>query len=238
MQFTDKQGVFLAVNSVFIEKETAFLREQAGLLATSLEDGNPCPVCGSTVHPSKAMLAENAPSEAVLNELKNETDLARQNMQKVSEESASKQTEVKLAQKQLLHDAEVYFKDIDRSIMQEQISVLVESALAECRQKKMENDYKYLELKELVSLKNQSKERVDLLEQSLQTNEDIATYQPLDPMLNVRDIQIKIAAYIGDGSYESPYVTPYYCNFEVLPTMTIFVGQREIFLPDCKNISR
>ncbi|HCS72628.1 MAG TPA: SMC family ATPase [Clostridiales bacterium] len=175
MQFTDKQGVFLAVNSVFIEKETAFLREQAGLLATSLEDGNPCPVCGSTVHPSKAMLAENAPSEAVLNELKNETDLARQNMQKVSEESASKQTEVKLAQKQLLHDAEVYFKDIDRSIMQEQISVLVESALAECRQKKMENDYKYLELKELVSLKNQSKERVDLLEQSLQTNEDIAT---------------------------------------------------------------
>ena len=68
------------------------------------------------------------------------------------------------------------------------------------------------------------------------TNEDIATYQPLDPMLNVRDIQIKIAAYIGDGSYESPYVTPYYCNFEVLPTMTIFVGQREIFLPDCKKL--
>lgn len=45
---------------------TAFLREQAGILADSLSEGEPCPVCGSTHHPKKAKAAANAPSEQQL----------------------------------------------------------------------------------------------------------------------------------------------------------------------------
>ena len=41
----------------------AFLREQAGILAASLEEGEPCPVCGSTVHPRKAVLSSQAPDQ-------------------------------------------------------------------------------------------------------------------------------------------------------------------------------
>ena len=42
-------------------KSTAFLSEQAGIIAESLESGKPCPVCGSTDHPHKATLSANAP---------------------------------------------------------------------------------------------------------------------------------------------------------------------------------
>ena len=42
----------------------AFLQAQAGFLAVKLEDGAPCPVCGSTIHPDLAALSENAPTES------------------------------------------------------------------------------------------------------------------------------------------------------------------------------
>jgi len=190
-QFTDAQVAFQTVNTVYIEKETAFFREHAGLLAASLEDGDPCPVCGSTVHPNKAMPAADAPSEAELNELKQKTDLARQNMQKTSEQSAAKLAEAKLAREQLVHAAGAYFPDIDKSIVQEMLSNLIESALVESRQKKRENDDQYLQLKEQASRKKQCKEQLASLERSLQTNEEATTQNEQQKNSIISDIASK-----------------------------------------------
>lgn len=46
--------------------ERLFLDQQAGILASGLVEGKPCPVCGSTTHPSPAQLSRKAPSEAEL----------------------------------------------------------------------------------------------------------------------------------------------------------------------------
>lgn len=63
----------------------AFLSEQAGILADSLEENVPCPVCGSIHHPSPAHKSPFAPTEA---DLKNAEITASQASKKAEAQSA------------------------------------------------------------------------------------------------------------------------------------------------------
>ena len=68
-------------------KERAFLREQAGIMASSLTAGMACPVCGSIEHPHPAVLAEDAPTEADVKAAKAEYDRAQDKTKKASNEA-------------------------------------------------------------------------------------------------------------------------------------------------------
>lgn len=65
-------------------KNRAFLREQAGIIASTLTDESPCPVCGSIEHPLPAALAVDAPTEADVKEAKEKYDKAQEKMNKAS----------------------------------------------------------------------------------------------------------------------------------------------------------
>lgn len=73
---------------VYHEKQRAFLDEQAGILAETLSEGVPCPVCGSASHPAPARKSERAPTQAQLKQFQAEADRAARNAEAASAEAA------------------------------------------------------------------------------------------------------------------------------------------------------
>ena len=63
--------------SAFELARSQFLQEQAAFLATRLQPGRPCPVCGSSDHPHPATGADDAPSESELKALEQALKTAR-----------------------------------------------------------------------------------------------------------------------------------------------------------------
>ena len=57
-------------------KNRIFLDAQAGILATRLEEGSPCPVCGAVHHPSPAEMPENVPDQAEVERAKKAAETA------------------------------------------------------------------------------------------------------------------------------------------------------------------
>ncbi|MBU5453929.1 SbcC/MukB-like Walker B domain-containing protein [Caproiciproducens sp. MSJ-32] len=62
--------------------EEAFRRNQAGILAKNLKEGEPCPVCGSKHHPSPAVLNSQIIDEALVKEAKAKVDNLYENREK------------------------------------------------------------------------------------------------------------------------------------------------------------
>jgi len=75
---------------IFEDKNRAFMDEQAGILALSLCEGSPCPVCGSRSHPAPAAVSENAPTEADVKQAKKIYAAAQQEAETLSQ-AAGKQ---------------------------------------------------------------------------------------------------------------------------------------------------
>ena len=72
--------------------EQKFNAAQAGILASKLIEGSPCPVCGSIHHPQIAALPNDVPSETEIKKLKDTMESIRQKKQKRSEAAATSQT--------------------------------------------------------------------------------------------------------------------------------------------------
>lgn len=80
----EKQTLYTQISTDFIEKEEAryqaemeLERSRAGILAQSLAEGQPCPVCGSVHHPSPARLSPSSMTDAAYKKLQKAAESAR-----------------------------------------------------------------------------------------------------------------------------------------------------------------
>lgn len=87
-EYLDAESSYKNIHDEYEGKYSAFLSEQAGVLADALQEGAECPVCGSTHHPHKACKSMEAPTQAELEAMKAQVSKAERIRNSKSEEAA------------------------------------------------------------------------------------------------------------------------------------------------------
>lgn len=67
VDFKNKDYIYKINKADYENKQELYMKEQAGILASVLKDGQACPVCGSTNHPLPAVRINEVPTEEELN---------------------------------------------------------------------------------------------------------------------------------------------------------------------------
>lgn len=166
-KYLSLEAEYKSATSRYTQCEIAFYRNQAGLLALSLVEGEACPVCGSKEHPQKAVLPENAPKEEELNLLKESMEDTRTNLVELGKAFELKKKEFNMRQEDLFNNALTYFPDFDTTITLEDLLEKLDNKLIHIEDKKHANELEFLEVKKQINYKKECKEKLSTLEQTL-----------------------------------------------------------------------
>ncbi len=142
-----------------------FLRGQAGIIAEALEEGKPCPVCGSASHPRKAEKQSDTPTKEMLDKAQNVMQKSQAKLNEATAETASIRSAVENLGNRITELG--YTSDSDRVQISKEISDL-ENALvkAEKEQKQAKETFESLAKEE-----NALRSQIALLEENEKKNE-------------------------------------------------------------------
>lgn len=132
-------------NEEHISLNESFLRNQAGIIAATLADGAPCPVCGSTEHPAPAKLTDGDVTETRLKNAKAAVDRAQDGCNQKSTECAGLKSEIETREKSFFVDFSAIIPNVDMDTAGERLTDAY--ILAQKRVKELINDTQNAERK-------------------------------------------------------------------------------------------
>ena len=68
------------------------------------------------------------------------------------------------------------------------------------------------------------------------SNPEIDAIEPTDPWLSSVGLRVAGEAWADELALDDPRVSPIHGDFESLPPIAVFVGTRDIFVPDCRRL--
>ncbi len=166
-------------NQVIIEYEKMsdeFLRCQAGIMASELTLGKPCPVCGSLEHPNKQILTENVCTEAQLNEKKQNRDALKEKQLELAEEIHNKkqaQENIIIEKNALIEEEKKLEKDMqEQKLVLTQIETGIDAAAEQLEFKRLKEAQKAAkkcvdEADKIIKLQDKCRKKVEKANASL-----------------------------------------------------------------------
>ena len=107
-EYQDQAKKYELIQREYESKNRLFLDAQAGILAEGLSEGEPCPVCGSTVHPHLAVLKQEVPLQKDVDDAMNRAEKQRALMQKAVSRASAKKAEVNKLFDTIIEDIKSY----------------------------------------------------------------------------------------------------------------------------------
>lgn len=86
-QYIDAQNIYQEKKNDYDTNYRVYLDAQAGILAGTLEEDKPCPVCGALTHPHPATVQGDVLDKSALDKLKDEVDSALKNANNASQKA-------------------------------------------------------------------------------------------------------------------------------------------------------
>ncbi len=139
---------FVRLNDIYESMDLHFRNAQAGILASSLKEGQECPVCGSVHHPKLAVLPDEAPTEKELQKARKDAEKAR----KIRDDRAGELQGIRMA-------LETKKTDLEAKCSKELGITDIEKAREEIARKLSEIDDRSHELSARLSEENRLKKR-------------------------------------------------------------------------------
>ena len=153
--FAEANAEFSRANASYTEKIQLFNLEQAGILAETLKEGMPCPVCGSIDHPHLAAKSHNAPTQKEVEDAKNLLDSISAKANKLSLDAGNKKGLVQSLVGNINDLLSKYFEGVTAR----------DSDLAEkMNSKKKDNENACLEIKDSLCKEMEAKKQRESLE--------------------------------------------------------------------------
>ena len=155
--------------SLFQQLEQQFMDGQAGVLSETLEEGKPCPVCGSKIHPNPAKLWGEYPTKEQWQDAKVGLEQLEKELQEKNAVAAALKGQVEEKQKSLqqLYDS-IYQKEPEELGGGRKISFgreKVEADIRQLRGQKQEAAQKQKEIQNQVVTLQEKKNSLPLLEE-------------------------------------------------------------------------
>ena len=100
--YLEKREIFDKVQQEYQTYEKLLESSRAGILASTLKEGDACPVCGSTQHPCLATLTEEGITEQELNIRKEKRDQAELIKNQANEKTVAKKSKLEAEQKSFI----------------------------------------------------------------------------------------------------------------------------------------
>ncbi len=151
---------YIKQKNLYEQLHTAFLDDQAGLLSKQLEEGKPCPVCGSLHHPDPAKQKHGAPTREEVNNAKRlseELDREREEESKRCSESKAK------SENSFLNVRKKAYTFFEEHIADSVLGEHIEKTLNEYRRIASELKRKLLEYDRLLQEKNTVKKSLEAM---------------------------------------------------------------------------